>query len=72
MKKLVITTARIFDDEQKKVFEEKIFKTFGQSVLEYHVDEALIGGVIIFDGSKVYDGSFKNKLQRISDLLKKD
>ena len=72
MKKLVVTTAIAFDEQERVAFEEKAMKTFGESEFEYHVDEELIGGVIIFDGERVYDGTVQSKIQRISDLLKKD
>ncbi len=72
MKKLVVTTAIKFDDNEKAEFENRLTAVFGPSEAEYHVDEELLGGVIIFDGSTVYDGSIKNKLERISKVLKKD
>lgn len=72
MKRLVVTTAIAFDEQERSAFEEKAIKAFGESEFEYHVDEELIGGVIIFDGERVYDGAVKSKLQRITEVLKKD
>lgn len=72
MKKLVVTTAIKFEGKDKVELEEKLTKVFGLSEIEYHVDEELLGGVIVFDGSSVYDGSLKTKLERISNVLKKD
>lgn len=72
MKKLVVTTAIKFDNEEKRELESKITAVFGSCEMEYHVDEELLGGVIIFDGTTVYDGSLKTKLEKISDVLKKD
>lgn len=72
MKKLVVTTAIAFDEAERVAFEAKATKAFGESEFEYHVDEELLGGVIIFDGERVYDGTVKSKLQKITDLLKKD
>lgn len=72
MKKLVVTTANEFNDAERKEFESKLTAVFGSCEAEYHVDEELLGGVIIFDGSTVFDGSLKSKLERISDALKKD
>lgn len=72
MKKLVVTTAIKFENQDKCELENKLTKTFGSCEIEYHVDEELLGGVIIFDGTTVYDGSLKTKLEKISDALKKD
>lgn len=72
MKKLVVTTAIRFEGKDKEELETKLTKVFGASEIEYHVDEELLGGVIVFDGSSVYDGSLKTKLERISNVLKKD
>lgn len=72
MKKLVVTASKQFSEEEKSAIEQKLFKAFGESVVEYHVDEELLGGIIVYDGENVYDGSLRHKLQKISDLLKKD
>lgn len=72
MKRIVVTTASQFSEDEKKDFEVKLKNKFGDCEVEYHVDEELLGGVIIFDGTIVYDGSLKNRLNKISNLLKKD
>jgi len=35
------------------------------------VDEGLLGGVVTYMGSQVYDGSIKNQLTQIKDNLSK-
>lgn len=72
MKKLVVTASKQFSEEEKTAIEQKLFKAFGEGIVEYHVDEELLGGIIVYDGENVYDGSLRHKLQKISDLLKKD
>lgn len=72
MKKLVVTASKQFSEEEKTAIEQKLFKAFGEGIVEYHVDEELLGGIIVYDGESVYDGSLRHKLQKISDLLKKD
>lgn len=72
MKKLVVTTAIKFEGEEKRELERKLTATFGSSEIEYHVDEELLGGVVVFDGTTVYDGSLKTKLDSISNVLKKE
>ena len=37
--------------------------------MEYLVDDSLIGGLIVFDGKTVYDGSVKTKLASIKEKL---
>lgn len=61
-----------FEGEEKREFESKLLKTFGEAEIEYHVDEELLGGVIVFDGATVFDGSLKTKLETISNVLKKE
>lgn len=61
-----------FEGEEKLDLEKKLLQTFGSSEIEYHVDEELLGGVIVFDGATVYDGSLKTKLETISNVLKKE
>ena len=71
MKKLVVTTSFILNDEEKEALKEQLFATFGSSEIEYHADEAIIGGIIVFDGDAVYDGSVRGKLKRFEQALKK-
>jgi F-type H+-transporting ATPase subunit delta len=40
-------------------------------VLEMEIDESLLGGVVAYMGSQVYDGSLKNQLAQIKDSLSK-
>ena len=40
---------------------------YGDHSAVYHVDDSLLGGIVIFDGEKVYDGSLKNKLRSLKN-----
>ena len=40
-------------------------------IIEVEVDESLLGGVVAYMGSQVYDGSIKNQLSQIKDNLSK-
>jgi F-type H+-transporting ATPase subunit delta len=40
-------------------------------VLELEVDENILGGIVAYVGSQVYDGSVKNQLQQIRENLSK-
>lgn len=70
MKKLVVTTAYLLSDEEKENLKKQLFDTFGEASVEYHADEDIVGGIIVFDGNTVYDGSIKGKLKRAKDALK--
>jgi F-type H+-transporting ATPase subunit delta len=38
-------------------------KRYGTYTVTYHIDESLLGGIVIFDGEQVFDGSVKSKLK---------
>lgn len=68
--KITVTSARVLDDAEKARVEEVFGKKFPAGIdTEYLVDDSLIGGLMIFDGKTVYDGSVKTKLQKIREKL---
>ena len=71
MKKLIATLAHALNDEEKSSLSAKLMSSFGESEIEFHVDEAIIGGIVVFDGDSVYDGSIKGMLDRAAVALKK-
>jgi F-type H+-transporting ATPase subunit delta len=67
----VVTAARLSDKEQSRI-SDALSKISGKEVaLEVEVDESLLGGVVAYMGSLVYDGSIKNQLTQIKDNLSK-
>jgi F0F1-type ATP synthase delta subunit len=42
---------------------------FGEISVSYHIDDAIIGGIIIFDGEKIYDGSIRTQLNNIKEKI---
>ena len=67
----VVTAARLTDKEESKI-SDALSKISGKEVtLEVEVDESLLGGVVAYMGSQVYDGSIKNQLTQIKDNLSK-
>jgi len=50
----------------KNILEKKYKKTF---VLDFKIDEDLIGGIIIRIGNEIIDGSLKNQLIKIKNIL---
>jgi F-type H+-transporting ATPase subunit delta len=67
----VVSAARLSDKEQSRI-SDALSKISGKEVaLEVEVDESLLGGVVAYMGSQVYDGSIKNQLTQIKDTLSK-
>lgn len=67
-----VTTAIALSDEQKTKVEEKLLETTKYETFEmcYHVDESLIGGMVIRIGDRVVDSSIKTKLYDLSRQLR--
>jgi F-type H+-transporting ATPase subunit delta len=67
----VISATRLDKDEQSRI-KDALSKISGKDVaLEVEVDESLLGGVVAYMGSQVYDGSIRNQLTQIKDNLSK-
>ena len=64
MTKITVTAAFPLTDEQKAVLENKFSDKYGEYTVRYVVNDALIGGIIIFDGERVYNGSISGRLER--------
>lgn len=68
--KLTITTARPLEEEEKqRVIDVFSPKYDAEIEAEYLIDDSLIGGIMVFDGTSVYDGSVKSKVERIRETL---
>ncbi len=67
-----VTTAITISDAQKKQIEKKLLETTKYESFEmcYHVDESLIGGMVIRIGDRVVDSSIKTKLYELSRELR--
>lgn len=72
MIKLTITTSVELSESEQAGLEKRLVKKYGNYFkTDYHVDDALIGGIIIFDGDKVYDGSIRTQLNKIKEKISK-
>ena len=67
-----VTTALAMSDAQKEKVEKKLLETTKYESFEmcYHVDETLIGGMLIRIGDRVVDSSIKTKLYELSRELR--
>jgi len=67
----VVAAASLSKNEESRI-KDALSKISGKEVaLEVEVDESLLGGVVAYMGSQVYDGSIKNQLMQIKDNLSK-
>ncbi|MBO4535086.1 MAG: F0F1 ATP synthase subunit delta [Clostridia bacterium] len=60
-----VTVSRKLPDADREKIEAYLAAKYGEYRVVYHVDEQILGGLIIFDGHKVYDGSLRTKLQTL-------
>lgn len=67
-----VTTAVVLSDNQKEKVEKKLLEITKYETFEmcYHVDESLIGGMVIRIGDRIVDSSIKTKLYDLSRQLK--
>jgi len=66
-----VTSASALSDRQKKEIEKKLSRTtsYAQFCIDYTVNPALIGGLVIQIGDRVVDGSVKTKLENMAKEL---
>lgn len=65
-----VTTARVLSDSEYESITTRLSKMLNKPiVLEKHVDEGIIGGIIIQTGDKLLNGSVKNKIGGYNLLL---
>ena len=68
--KISVTSAVVLNDETKEKLKQKLENKFNKTILlNYLVDESIIGGLIIKTQDKIIDGSLKNKYERLKNSL---
>ena len=66
----VITSAVPLDDVQQHRLHQKLEKTFGKTVRTvYKIDPQVLGGVIVEMDGKVLDGSLRERLRVLKDVM---
>lgn len=61
-----VTSALKLDDAQRSAIRAQLKQAFGKdAVLEEQTDSALLGGIVLRIGDKVYDGSVLGKMQQL-------
>jgi F-type H+-transporting ATPase subunit delta len=65
-----VSSAIELDESYKQTLNRVLSKKFDQRVaLQYHIDESLLGGLLIRAGDKVIDSSVRGRLQRMREAL---
>jgi len=65
-----VTTALPLEDRYRQALEEKLTKEYGTGLaFNYHVDPAILGGVIVRVGDKLIDGSLASRLAAMRQAL---
>lgn len=68
-----VTTPLPLSEEQKKQIEDKLLAVSEYKTLrmDYHIDESLLGGMVIRIGDRILDNSIRSKLDAMSRQLSK-
>ena len=70
--KAKVTSAVELTQEQKSMLKEKLEKKSGKTVvIDYILDESIIGGVILEMDGKIIDSSIKKHLKDMKDVINK-
>ncbi|MBE7030963.1 MAG: ATP synthase F1 subunit delta [Ruminococcaceae bacterium] len=65
-----VTSAVELTDGEKAALKEKLEKTSGHTmVIDYTVDQSIIGGLIIETDGKIMDSSLKKHLKAVKDVI---
>ena len=66
-----VTAAHALSDDQIARLEKALREVAGAKVtLEAHIDQSLLGGLVVQLGSRMYDSSLRTKLQRLQSAMK--
>jgi F-type H+-transporting ATPase subunit delta len=65
-----VRTALPLDDEQRRELATRLAQVAGEQIeMNEVVDEALIGGISVRIGDRLYDASVRNRLERLRGRL---
>jgi F-type H+-transporting ATPase subunit delta len=66
----VVTTARPADAALQKAITQRLGRVFGKTVrAHFRAEPALLGGVVVRSGDRVFDGSLRRKLKLLQRLM---
>ena len=68
--KVKVTTAVALTDEELDKLKRRLEKRYGGTVvLQTAIDPALLGGIVVEAEDKVMDGSLRNRLQQVKEVI---
>lgn len=67
----VVVAAPLGDNDKKRIHDALSEISGKEIILKIEVDENILGGMVAYVGSRVYDGSISNQLQELKDTLSK-
>ncbi len=70
MTELTVTSRSPLSEARRVAIENEFGKKYGEFTVKYVIDDALIGGLIVFDGEKVYNGSVSGRLEALRRAVK--
>lgn len=70
MTKITITSGTELTNKDMKNIESYLKEKYADFVVNYVVENSLIGGIVIFDGEKIYDASLQGQLNRLVEDIK--
>ena len=67
MKKFIIKSAKELTIEQKDKLEKQLSKKNNEKAEFKYIIDDIVGGIVIFDGEKMIDGSMSKELGALKD-----
>ena len=65
-KKYIVTTAKPLDEVRQEQIRRTFCERTGEDVaVTFFVNDVLLGGMTIFDGERLYDGSIAYRLEKL-------
>ncbi len=65
----ITSAVELTDDEKSKLYEKLKAMSGGEIQAEYFVDSSLMGGLIVELDDKIMDGSLRNRLREVKDVI---
>lgn len=65
----VISAVELTEDEKTKLYNKLKAMSKGDVTMEYSVDSALLGGLIVELDGKIMDGSLRHRLREVKDVI---
>lgn len=65
----IISAVELTENEKTKLYDKLKAMSGGDVTMEYSVDNSLIGGLIVELDGKIMDGSLRNRLREVKDVI---